>query len=75
MTFLDMRISNFLDAWLENPCASTHARLVAAMTQKSDGLARAGVPVEHYDDDGSEEGYWVHPQLRKALLDRAAVAA
>lgn len=69
-----MGVAELFDEWRNNPCGSTHARLVAQMAKMSDNLDRAGRRTTHFDDDGSDEGYYIHPELRSAMLAMQAVS-
>ncbi len=75
MENLDHKIMNLLDAWRANPCGATHAPLIAAMSHQSSILDRQADHRRHYSDDGTEDGYYIHPHLRDVLLAYSAVAA
>lgn len=68
-----VQICEKFQRWLENPNGATHTALIHEMQAFDNRLDKAGREREHYDDDGSEYGYYVHPELRSLLLAMSGV--
>ena len=67
-----VQICEKFQQWLENPNGATHTALIHEMRAFDERLDKAGREREHYED-GSEYGYYVHPELRSLLLAMSGV--
>ena len=76
---MQVNVMKRLAEWLANPCSATHSRLVREMAAFNEALDDMGLPRQPFypEPDGEvfEDNFYVHPELKNALLMAASAQA